>query len=362
MIPLIKTNLPESNVLIPELEKVLYSGYISQGKVVDDFEERFGSYLGNRFCVSVNSGTAALHIALILADVKPGDEVISTALTAEPTNTVIAQTGAKIIWADIDPNTGTLCPEDVESKITNKTKAIMLVHYAGIVGDIESFLRIEEKYSIPVIEDSAHALGAEYKGKKIGNHFKFSAFSFQAIKHMTTIDGGMLCLKRIEDYERAKLIRWFGIDKKKTRKENDIYIQGYKYHMNNVNAQIGIIQLERIEKIIDSYRNNGLFFDNNLKGIENIGLLKYPKDSKPSYWLYTIKTNRKEDIILHLSEHGIAASDLHKRNDKHSIFRASNIELPNVDAYYENLVHIPCGWWLSTKDKIKIVDAIKNFE
>ncbi|MTI19530.1 aminotransferase class V-fold PLP-dependent enzyme, partial [Fulvivirga sp. RKSG066] len=174
MIPLVKTGLPSPQILMPALEEVLYSGYIAQGSVVDEFEEKFSEYIGNQYCVSVNSGTAALHIALILAGVKPGDEVISTALTAEPTNTVISQTGATIRWADIDPATGNLCPKDVETKINSKTKVIMLVHYAGIPADIEAFQSIEKRYSIPIIEDAAHALGAEYNNKKIGNHFKFT--------------------------------------------------------------------------------------------------------------------------------------------------------------------------------------------
>jgi len=360
MIPLVKTALPPSHILMPALENVLYSGYIAQGKAVDKFEEKFTGYIGNKFSISVNSGTAALHIALILAGVKTGDEVISTPLTAEPTNTAINQTGAKIVWADIDSQTGNIDPKDVLKKITPRTKAIMAVDYAGVPIDVNAFLEIEKNYEIPIIEDAAHALGAKYSGRRIGNHFRYTTFSFQAIKHMTTVDGGMISLKTKEDYERAKLIRWFGLDKSKTRQQNNITIQGYKYHMNNVNAQIGIAQLDRINNIVDPYIENGKFYDEALKAIDGTELLNYYPNSEPAYWLYTLKVERREDFIRKLLEEGIMASELHKRNDLHSIFLDSRTDLPNLDAFAPRMVHIPCGWWVSKEDRNRIVSVIKS--
>lgn len=360
MIPLIKTLLPPKEKLMPKLEEVLYSGYIAQGQAVDDFEKEFSKFIRNENCLSVNSGSSALHIALILAGVQPGDEVISTPITAEPTNTVISQTGAKIVWADIDLDTGNICPEDVESKITAKTKAIMVVDYAGIPVNIKRFQEIENKYKIPVIEDGAHALGASYNGEKIGNHFRYTTFSFQAIKHLTTVDGGMVCLKNKEEYEKAKLIRWFGISKGATRLENDINLQGYKYHMNNVNATIGLVQLENINSIINIYMDNGKYFDTELKNIEGLELMKYYDKSQPSYWLYTIKVERRNDFIKMMLENGVMASELHKRNDLHTIFRASKVDLPNVDKFENEWVHIPCGWWITNEDRENIVSLIKK--
>ncbi|MFA1560862.1 DegT/DnrJ/EryC1/StrS family aminotransferase [Aliivibrio fischeri] len=360
MIPLIRTFMPPKDELMPELEKVLYSGYINQGVVVDDFEKELATYLGNSNCLTVNSGTAALHIALILAGVKEGDEVISTALTAEPTNTVIKQTGAKIVWADIDLKTGNLSPEDVERKITNKTKAIMVVDYAGIPMDIKKFQEIEKKYGIPIIEDGAHAFGASFAGKKIGNHFKYTIFSFQAIKHLTTVDGGVLCIANNDEFEKAKLIRWFGISKNVTRKENDISVQGYKYHMNNVNATVGLVQLKHISSVVSKYIENGKFFDEALKNIPNLELLEYYPDSQPSYWLYTVKVKNKQAFIDTLNAKGIMASDLHKRNDLHTIFNESMSSLPNLDQFENEWVHIPCGWWVTEEDREYIVRTIKE--
>lgn len=360
MIPLVKTFLPPREVLIPKIEEVLYSGYISQGESVEVFEKQLGDYLGNKYCVTVNSGSSALHIALILAGVKQGDEVITTPLTAEPTNTVINQTGAKIVWADIDISTGNICPIDVEAKITSKTKAIMVVDYAGIPVDVSSFQRIEKDYGIPIIQDSAHAFGASFAGKKLGNHFSYTTFSFQAIKHMTTIDGGLIVLNNKEEYEEAKLIRWFGLNKKLPRKKNDIYLQGYKYHMNNINAVVGSVQMETIDDLITSYINNGKYFDRELKNVSGVTLMEYYPDSDPSYWLYTLKVKNKDKFISNLNVAGIGASDLHKRNDTNTLFYNSRASLPNVDRFETEWVHIPCGWWLSDDDRCLIVDTIKK--
>ena len=246
-------------------------------------------------------------------------------------------------------------------KITSKTKAIMIVHYAGIPVNIKAFLKIEEKYGIPIIEDAAHALGAKYDNQKIGTHFKYSAFSFQAIKHMTTIDGGMLCLKHETDNEKAKLIRWFGLDKKKSRKENNITIQGYKYHMNNVNAKIGLLQLKRINELIEPYIENGRYYDQSFKNLNGVELIKYYSGSEPSYWLYTLKVDERDALVEHMLNHNITASDLHKRNDSHSIFTYKTILLENTDLFSKKMVHLPCGWWVTKEDRERIVNTVKSF-
>ncbi|HEY5368235.1 MAG TPA: DegT/DnrJ/EryC1/StrS family aminotransferase [Hanamia sp.] len=360
MIPLIKTNIPAREVLMPELEKVLYSGYVAQGEKVEEFERAFEEYIGEGYSLSLNSGTAALHVALILAGIRPGDEVISTPLTAEPTNVAIKMVGAKIRYADIDYNTGNIDPSSVETKINSKTRAILVVDYAGTPVDVTKLQEISEKYKIPVIEDAAHALGAKFNEKLTGGHFPYTIFSFQAIKHLTTIDGGILQIRNQEEYEKGKLIRWFGIDKKLTRLENDIKYQGFKYHMNNINATIGLVQLKGINKIVDSYISNGKFYDDALKDIFGIELLTYYPFSEPSYWLYTMKVENRDGFIKKLADNGIIASELHKRNDSHTYLNDFNEELPTMDRFYKRLVHIPCGWWVSTEDREKIRKTIKE--
>jgi perosamine synthetase len=360
MIPLVKTLIPPREKLMPELEKVLYSGYVAQGEKVELFERSFEKYIGGGHALSVNSGTAALHVGLILAGVKQGDEVISTALTAEPTNVAIKMAGAKIRYADIDPNTGVLDPASIEANINESTKAIMLVDYAGIPVNVPEIKKLSAKFNIPVIQDAAHALGSEFDGKKIGSHFPYTIFSFQAIKHLTTIDGGMLHLSSQDDYEKGKLIRWFGIDKKFTRLDNNIAFQGYKYHMNNVNATIGLIQLEDIDSIINTYVENGQYLDQALKNIPGVELIKYYPGSKPSYWLYTLKVEDREGFIRKMAENDFQASELHKRSDWHTYLNDFNSPLPKLDEFYSKMVHIPCGWWVTSEDRERMATVIKS--
>lgn len=360
MIPLVKTLIPPREILMPELEKVLYSGYVAQGEIVDHFERAFEKYIGSGHTLSLNSGTAALHIALILANVKEGDEVISTPLTAEPTNVAIKMMGAKIRWADIDPKTGGICPKSIEANINDKTKAIIFVDYAGIPSDIKGIKQVADKYNLQVIEDAAHALGAKFEGKKIGNHFPFTVYSFQAIKHLTTIDGGALQIQNEELYKKAKKIRWFGLDKGVSRLENDITFQGYKYHMNNVNACIGLIQLQNIDAVVKAYVENGKYLDKQLKGLSGIELLNYYTNSEPSYWLYTLKVDNREQLIKKFEENGIMASELHKRNDLHTYLNDYPAVLPNLDDFYSKMLHLPCGWWVTKENLDKIVSIIKE--
>ncbi|OWP85191.1 pyridoxal-5'-phosphate-dependent protein [Flavobacterium davisii] len=360
MIPIVKPFLPPPNELMPALEETLYSGYIAEGEKVYEFEKQFGEYINNPLVLSLNSGTAALHLALLLAGIGPGDEVISTVLTAEPTNVAIKLVGAKVVWADIQANTGLLDPVSVRSKITQKTKAIMLVHYAGMVCDMDEFNKISKEFNIPIIEDAAHALGARYNGKPIGANADYTIFSLQAIKHMTTVDGGFLSVKTKENFDKGRLLRWFGLDKKVARLDNDITFPGFKYHMNNVNATVGLVQMKHINNIVGEYISNGLYFDKNLKNLEGLTLLDYNANSLPSYWLYTMLVDNREGFIKNMQANGITASELHLRNDRHSVFAESKTYLPIFDEFYEKMVHIPCGWWLTDEDRNKIVETIKQ--
>lgn len=360
MIPLIKPFMPPRDQLIPRLEEILYSGYIAEGEATQEFETRLSELIGNPYCLTLNSGTAALHIALKLTGVKEGDEVISTALTAEPTNTTIVLTGARVVFADVDPETGLISPDSIENNITEKTRAIMVVHYAGMVCDMHRINALAQKYNIPVIEDAAHAFLSRFNGQYIGNNSPYTCFSFQAIKHLTTVDGGLLCLKNDEEYHRARKLRWFGLDKKVPRQDNNIKEAGFKYHMNNVNATIGLAQLECLKENVHRYIENGKFFDNHLKDTPGVTLLPYYKDTEPSYWLYTMKVERRDVFIKMMTENGVAASPLHLRNDRHSVFKAQPGKTPALDVFYEQYIHIPCGWWLTDSDRDKIVGLIKG--
>ena len=212
MIPLFKVHYPEG--VGKKIDDVFRSGFITEGEYSDKFESSFGNYIGNPNCCLTNSCTSAITLALDLCDVKKGDEVISSPMTCMATNEPVYNAGAKIVWADIEKNTGNIDPKSVEDRITEKTKAIISVHWAGQPFNISEINRIAKKHGIKVIEDAAHALDSTYKGEKIGNHSDFVCFSFQAIKHLTTADGGALLCKSKTDFEKAKLLRWFGLNRK----------------------------------------------------------------------------------------------------------------------------------------------------
>lgn len=359
-IPLFKVFFAPENELMPRLRDVLYSGQISEGEPVYEFERKFSEFVGLPNVLSFYSGTAALHTALILAGVQPGDEVITTPMTAEPTNMAICHAGGRIVWADVDPMNGNISAASIAERITPRTRAIMVVHYGGIPASIDAIREVAERAGIPVIEDAAHALGARYGNCPIGAFSEYVVFSFQAIKHMTTVDGGMLACKNPDDLRRARLLRWFGIDRQAPRTEVDVRTIGYKYHMNNVNATIGLVQLNHISWVIERHIANGRYFDEALRGIPGLELCRWDSKGEPSYWFYTVLAERRDDLSRYLTERGIENSQVHKRNDWHSVFASSRRELSGLDLFYSRMLHIPCGWWVTDEDRKFIVDTIRR--
>ncbi|HBT81628.1 hypothetical protein A2757_00415 [Candidatus Giovannonibacteria bacterium RIFCSPHIGHO2_01_FULL_48_47] len=364
-IPLFKVHMPKS-VLKP-LGKILLSGYISEGEKSHEFEKKFQEYIGNPNVALVNSGTSALSLAYRLAGFGPGDEVISTPMTCLATNEPIMLTGAKIIWADIDKTTGNIDPPSVEKRITPRTKAIVVVHWAGNPVDLKSISKIAKKHNLKVIEDAAHAFGTKYDGKYIGNHSDYVCFSFQAIKHLTTVDGGAVAVKTPEEYRRAILLRWYGNARSSTsdpiKWSGDVMEPGYKMHMNDVNGTIGIEQLKYMPKIVAKYQKNASYLLEHLRGIKEIALPKTTPGGKSSFWLFTIKLpdeNYRAEFSKALRERGIGNGIVHTRNDNYSLFKTwRRDDLLGVDDFCSRMLNIPCGWWLTRKDLDYIVAGVK---
>lgn len=363
-IPLFKVFIPKS--VMKPLRKVLFSGYIGEGPRVEEFERRLAPQFGNSNVLALNNGTAALQLALRLVNVGYGDEVISTAMTCSATNEPIMAMGARIVWADIDPWTANIDPADVARKITPKTKAIMCVHWGGYPCDLDELNAIAAKHKIKLIEDACHAFGSTYHGKPIGSHSDFACFSFQAIKEMTTVDGGALVCKSKADCERGRLLRWYGIDRRAKRKdlrcEADILEYGYKFHMNDVTATIGIEQLKYVGKTIQKYRAHAARYDKAFKNLKSVRLLRYKKDRYSAYWLYTIRVKDRNKFMKHMKAAGITASQVHARNDPHTAFKDFKVELPGVDEFASEQVSIPVGWWLTKKDLARIVNAVVEYD
>ncbi len=354
-------------------DPVLKSGYVTQGPKVKEFEEKLSEFIGNPYVLTVNSATSGLTLACRLLNLDQNSEVISTPLTCTATNFPILNFGAHVVWADVDENTCNIDLDSVKSKLTPSTRAIMVVHWGGYPVDLDKLKEVqdyaEDKYGFRpmVIEDCAHAFGSEYKGKKLGTHGNICVFSFQAIKHLTCTDGGAIVLPDYETYKRAKLLRWFGIDREERssgtdfRLEKDISEFGYKFHMNDLMASIGIANMQNIEFYLDNTRNNVKKLRNGLKNIPLISHLENKDDRLASYWLFTIKINDKHAFIRYMKNCNIMVSQVHRRNDVHSCLSSSRCSLPQLDKLESKIICVPCGWWLSDVQINYIINCIKEW-
>lgn len=359
-IPIVKVRMPPREQLIPALERVLYGGMIGEGDEVYAFESEFASRFGLPNALGTSSGTAALHLAFLTCGVGPGDEVVTTAMTAEPTNTTILNIGARPIFADVEPDTGNLDPRAVEQAITSATKAICVVHYAGYPADLRALRAVADRHRVALIEDCAHALGARDADAAIGTVGDAAIFSFQAIKHLTTVDGGMLTLRDSAKLDAARKLRWFGLSKGVARTEVDITIPGFKYNMNNVTALIGRSQLPTIGEAIARHVANGRYFDRAFAQVPGVAPAGVRADSEPSYWLYTLLCDDAVAVEEALMKAGVMASKLHRPNHLHSVFAPYASPMPGLATFYERLLHLPCGWWVSDEDRARIVEIVAD--
>ena len=388
-IPLFKVFMSENAG--PEVTKILNSGYIGQGPKVEEFESNLQKYFNRDYIVTLNSGTSGLHLALELLKkpnkkvvnhsgyaftenfwpgIQDGDEVLCTSLTCTASNFPVLANNLKIKWVDIDPTTLNMDLDDLARKITPKTKVIMLVHWGGYPNDLDKIKNIQSKcqemygFKPAVIEDGAHSFGSKYKGKHLGNHGNVVMYSLQAIKHITSVDGGLLLLPHQELYDRAKLMRWYGIDRNSNRKdfrcEADIQEWGFKFHMNDVCATVGIENLKFADEIIGKHQSNAKFYDENLFGVEGVTTLKREKGHDSAFWIYSMLVENRDDFYTWMNECGITVSQVHERNDKHSCVIDYKTQLPTLDKTIGKVVSIPVGWWVGQEEKEYIINCIKK--
>jgi len=374
--PLFKVFMSQ-DVIKPLTDKLL-SGFITQGPAVDEFENKLKELFHHPYILTLNSATAGLTLAIRLIKDKfkldPNDEVLSCPLTCMATNLPIMANNLKIKWVDIDPKTGCINLDDLEAKLTTSTKIITFVHWGGYPVDVNKLDEILERnkerlgFKPYVVEDCAHAFLSELQGKFIGTQ-NFGVFSLQAIKHLTTGDGGLIFCPNEEFYNEAKLLRWYGIDRDKRnynrkdlRLEHDVANWGYKFHMNDINATIGINNLPHIPNLIEKNRRNARIYDKELSNLPGIVILnEYNEERKSAYWLYTILVEKKAEFIEYMKEKGISSSQVHQRNDVHTCFSEFKSNLPILDEYEKKVVCVPVGWWLEEKDILYICDQIRGF-
>ena len=382
MIPLFKVFMSED--VIKPLTQTVMSGFITQGPIVEEFEKALIDFIGNPYILTLNSATSGLTLALRLLKQKdetikwPGfdekeDIVLTPSLTCFATTAAILANNVNIRWLDVDLNTVNIDLNDLKNKLNEKTKIIYIVHWGGTPVDLDSLKELQdyslEKFGFKpmIVEDCAHSFGAEYNDKKLGSNENICVFSLQAIKHLTTGDGGIITLPNKQLYDRCKLLRWYGIDRDKRnykgkdfRLENDITEYGYKFHMNDINATLGLYNLPHMNSILEKNRKNAAYFNEKLKDVNGIKLMNNNSKCNSAYWLYSLRVlnGKKYEFMEKMKESGIMTSQVHNRNDINSCVKDYLDILPNLDIMEKELVCIPVGWWLTDDNLEHIVKTI----
>ena len=336
----------------------LDSRWIGQGPKVDLFEARFRAQFHQPGpCISTGSGTDALHLAYLLAGIKAGDEVLVPLFTCTATNIPLLYIGAKPKFVDVDARTLNLSVEDLKRKISDRTRAIVCVHYGGLPCDMDEIRALADQYRIPVIEDAAHALGATYAGRPTGATSEFTMYSFQAIKHLTTGDGGMVTFLDESLAPLARRLRWFGIDRTNKQKgiwENNITEIGYKYQMTDIGAAIGLAGLEEFDQTLAYRRTLYRRYVENLRSLSSVQIVDdFDPRKQHAAWLFTILVDARLDCQLKLRSRGIESAQTHFRNDRYSVFDC-NEAFPAMDSIDDRYLVLP----LHTRMTLEQVDYI----
>jgi dTDP-4-amino-4,6-dideoxygalactose transaminase len=392
-IPLFKVYMSPS--ASDRVSEVLKSGFIGEGPQVKEFEKELQQFFGVRGSniITVNSATSGEHLLYhyfkkdrVLTGtpfegigqttekwdkLEKDDEVLSTPLTCTATNWPIINEGLNLRWVDVDPLLLTMDLDKLEEEINEKTRIITVVHWGGNPIDLDKLSRIvsqaEKKYGrkILVFEDCAHAFGSVYKNKPVGFTGNFSTFSLQAIKHITSVDGGLVISPYHSSSSDFRLLRWYGIDRNGPRGdfrcEADVLEAGFKYHMNDVSAAVGRANLEQAHNILSINKSNGAYYNQALRDVKGITTIPQVEGADSAYWLYTFHAERRDELMKYLDTKGIKSSRVHERNDRHTCTIPYRKDLPGVDKAVSTMLSIPVGYWVSPDDRDYIVECIKDF-
>lgn len=356
MVPLHKVFMPDN--IDEGLSEVLYSGKLSYGNFSIKFENQLRNFVGNQKILSISGNS--VQFALQLLNIKEGDEVIASPMSCLMTTQPINLSGAKIKWCDIDPNTGTLEPDELIKNITTKTKAIIHFHWAGYPGYIDEINKIGKLYGIPIIEEASAAFGSEYKGNKVGNTGSdIVCYSFGPVRLPNTIDGSGISFGNQELFDKAKVFRDLGIDRTVFRddlgeisKNYDVEHVGTNATLNELSGYIGSRQMESIENLLEAQQKNGKSWFSKLNHNKEVNFLCNRYEIKPNFWVFSFNIKNGRDALLNtFRENGYYASKIHIRNDIYSVFNAcSKRELIGVNEFSRTQLNVPSGWWVDNVD------------
>ena len=356
-VPIAKPIIGEEE--IENVVEVLKSGMIAQGPKVAEFEEKYAEWVGAKYGIAVNSGTAALHVALLSCDIGAGDEVITTPFTFIASGNSILYTGAKPVFGDIDLKTYTLNPDSVESLISENTKAILPVQLYGQSANMDKINEIAERYGLVVIEDAAQAHGAMCNGEKVGSLGDMACFSFYPTKNMTTSEGGIITTDDAELAEKAKIFRAHGAS---VRYHHDSI--GYNFRMTDISAAIGLAQLKKIDEFNDLRIKNAEYLNEGLKNVDGVVTPYCAYGSKHVYHQYTIRVEKgnRDDWVSLINEKGVGTG-IHYPIPLYNqpVYRKLDIEgvCPNADLAANTVISLPVHPSLTKEDLDLVIEAVK---
>ena len=361
MINLFSTHIPPGTA--EAVADLIRSGWINRGAKATEFEEAFKRKFGYKHALSLNSCTSALRLAYTVAGGRPRGEVITTPYTMVATNTALLEAGLKPVFADVKYETANIDPADIEHRINDRTEGIAIVHYGGYPCDIKEIYSLASEHGLWVVEDAAQALGAEYRGQPVGDK-SFSCFSFQAIKHITTADGGMFVTQWRQVHEEAKERAWFGIDKDKRVESplgkfpKDITRLGFKYGMNDVAAVMGLEGLKAFDATFERRRIIAQRYREELQDVERLTLMEQQRHKKPANWLFPIHVEDRIAFAKAMRSKGVEVAVHNWRNDQYSIFGGQQ-DLPNTERVNGDIIHIPLHAELTSEEVNRIIPTIK---
>ncbi len=372
-------NVPDiTDAEISEVVDTLKSGWIAKGPRTVKFEKEFAEYLGAKHAVAMNSCTAALHVALAAKGIGPGDEVITTPMTFASTANTIIHVGATPVLADIDYRTGCIDPDEIEKKITPKTKAIVPVHYSGQVCDLDRIYEIADRHGLFVSEDAAHALWSRYKGRLIGNRLRGTAsYSFYATKNLTTGDGGMLVTDDDEIAERARVLAGQGMSQNAWNRyakggtwKYDIVEAGYKYNMFDIQAALGLIQLRRLEEMQEKRLKIADRYQKAFGAIDAVDPPFVPEYATHCWHLYVLRvvpellTIDRDRFIVELNERNVGTSvhfiPVHNMSLYRNRFGYKESDLPNAQKHFERIISLPLYPSMTDEEVQYVIDAVRD--
>jgi perosamine synthetase len=354
---------------IDAVADVLRSGWWGLGPKTLEFERRFAEYVGAPHCVGLNSGTAALLLGLVSLDVE-GGEVISPSLTFVSTNHAIVQAGARPVFADVEPETLTLDPADVESLITPRTRAILAMDYAGHPADLDRLLAIARAHGIALVEDAAHSCGASSRGRRVGSIADVTCFSFHAVKNLAMGEGGGITLADDDRAARLRRLRWLGLSRDTwQRSDKRIYSWdyqleelGFKAHLSDIPAAIGLVQLARLDDLNARRRAVAEAYTAAFADLDWLETPTERPDVRSSWHIYAVRLADRDRFIAHLAGRGVASSVHYRPNHLYPIYQPYTRSLPMTEAIWARLVTLPLFPGLTDDEVAQVIDAVRSFE